>query len=161
MPLLDQSHIDRLAPSQMRPRIAHASGGGSGRGEPQQELFRRAAVLNAQDQLLLELAFKNNVSVRTIGRTLNKPAGTISRRLQRLCARLRDPMVGALIDPACQLGPEFRQVAIEYFAQGQTIRELADLHQMAPQQVRAVLAFVRGWYRGIHLHGRGSIADRR
>lgn len=160
MPLVDSIRMDRL----------HAADEANERkdapavpdlAKDQAELFRRAAVLPAKDRLLLELALKNRLSVRTIARVTHCPAGTICRRVQRIVARLRDPMIAALLDPKCELAPVYRQLAVEYFAQRQTAAQLADLHRLTRQQVREMLTFVRGWYRGMHLPHRGGASGRR
>ncbi|HEX3355455.1 MAG TPA: sigma factor-like helix-turn-helix DNA-binding protein, partial [Tepidisphaeraceae bacterium] len=104
-------------------------------------LFKRARALEEKDRLILELAFKNNLTVRQIGRILEKPAGTISRRMNRICARLRDPMVAALLEPDCGLASQFRRIAIEHFVQGRKVDELARVHQIRSRQVRVMLGF--------------------
>src|SRR5437867_233984 len=121
MPLVDALRLDRTFSADIDPTPAPAA---------QTVLFTRARALKPNDRLLLELAFKNNLSVRQIGRIFQRPAGTISRKVNRLCARLRDPLVAALLDPACPLSDPYRQIAIEYFAQGRQIGELARARTM-------------------------------
>ena len=140
MPLVDALRLDQQFAEQQRPIESDAN----------QVLFRRARALAPKDQLLIELAYQKNLSVRQIARILDRPAGSISRKMNRLCARLRDPLVAALLEPGCVLAPEYRQIAIEYFAQKREIRELARQREMTPTQIRAVLNFVRGWYRGVY-----------
>ena len=140
MPLVDALRLDQEFAEQDRPTAADAH----------RVLFRRAQALEPKDRLILELAYQKNLSVRQIGRILDRPAGSISRRMNRLCARLRDPLVAALLEPSCVLTSEYRQIAIEYFAQKREIRELARQRDMTPTQIRAVLNFVRGWHRGVH-----------
>jgi hypothetical protein len=147
MPLVDSRRLDFLAED-----VPHGS------QEPAQHemLLERASVLEPRDRLLLELTFKRNLTVREIARILERPAGTVSRRLHRLCKRLRDPLVAALIDARCPLTPEYRILAIEYFAQGRLIADLEDRHQIPRGKIRAMLHFVRGWYRGVH---RSAVRD--
>jgi DNA-directed RNA polymerase specialized sigma24 family protein len=120
------------------------------RGDTTSALLRRAQFLRREERQLLELAVQSDLSVRQIARLNNVPPGTISRRVQRLCARLRDPLVNWLIDPAtCKLPPEHRQLAIEYFIQGYSANELADKHLLRASRVRQMLDQVRGWYRAM------------
>jgi hypothetical protein len=112
-------------------------------------LFKRARVLAPQDRLLIELAYQRNLTVRQIGQLLDRPAGSVSRRIKNVCQRLRHPLVAALLEPGCPLDERLRQIGIEYFAQKREIRELARDRQMTATQVRAVLNFVRGWCRGV------------
>jgi DNA-directed RNA polymerase specialized sigma24 family protein len=130
--------------SAARERVTEAT------GDSNSALLRRAQFLRDEERLLLELAIRSDLSVRQIGRLKNVPPGTISRRVQRLCARLRDPMVNWLIDPAaCTLPPEHRQLAIEHFVQGHSSNELAEKHMMRAARVRQMLDQVRGWHRAI------------
>ena len=141
MPLVDANLLNFQYPEQSR---AIPAG--------HEALFKRAAALEPRERLLLELAFKENLSVRQIAKIFERPAGTISRQLQRLCARLRDPIVAALLEPQCVLAPQIRALAIAYFAQGKRLEDLAREHDLTRTRVRNVLHFVRGWYRGVHLN---------
>src|SRR5215217_3462147 len=107
MPLVDSLRLDTLPES-----CPHGS-----QPPAHEALLERARALEPKDRLLLELTFRKNLSVREIARILERPAGTVSRRLHRLCKRLRDPLVAALLDESCALTPEYRALAIEYFAQ--------------------------------------------
>ena len=86
MPLVDALRLDQIFSDDRRPSLADAH----------EVLFRRARVLAPKDRLLLELAYKNNLSIRQIARILDRPAGSVSRKMNRLRARLHDPMVAAL-----------------------------------------------------------------
>jgi hypothetical protein len=143
MPLFDNQFLDRMpGPARSRPRADH----------PHQptldQRFPHVGLLAPDDRRLLDLALKYRVPHRQIGSALNLPAGTVTRRLKRLLARLHDPLVNALADPNCPLSQEYRQLGLEHFLQGQPTARLADLHQMSPLQVRRILEFVRGWHRG-------------
>jgi hypothetical protein len=120
------------------------------RDDPQ-PLLTRARWLDPDDRLLVELAVKNRLSRRKLGQLFHVPAGTISRRLQRLAARLYDPLVADLVDPSCPLAPEYRQIGIEHFLRGQTIPTIADKHQMRHADVRSILQYTKGWHNGLHL----------
>jgi hypothetical protein len=138
MPLVDGHRLDQMYSHTPRPSLADA----------QQVLFRRAAVLGEKDRMLLELAFKNNLSIRQIGRIFQRPAGTISRRVARLCARLRDPIVVALLEPDCALAAPYRELAIEYFVHRKPLDHLAVARSITRTEVRDMLNFVRGWHKG-------------
>lgn len=143
MPLVDARRLDQVFAASSRPT------------EPGNEaLIERAKALGPRDQILLELSLRNGLSTRQIARVLELPAGSVSRRKRLLCARLRDPLVVALLDPACPLSEEHRQIAIEHFAQCRTIRELSRHRQIPRAQVCALLHFVRGWFRAIHPNSR-------
>ena len=152
MPLIDHRVIDRL--SSVRPETApeHRSlQPRAVRGDDGSELFRRAKFLLPQDRLLIELAFKNEMSIRQIARATGKPPGSVSRKVMRLCKRLREPTVIVLIDPtlALPLAPEHRQLAIEHLVQGQSARQLAELHEMPVPEVQRMLEYVKGWCKGV------------
>ena len=115
------------------------------------EVLARMAALGKRDRLLVELAYARRMSTREIARILEQPAGTIHRRLNRICVRLRDPIVPALLARDCALTPDYRQIALEYFAQGRLLNDIADDHHVSKNHIREVVQFVRGWYRGIHL----------
>jgi hypothetical protein len=127
-------------------------------GNPNQVLLTRARALSNQDRLMIELAFAKNLSVRQIARLLHRPPGSVSRRLHRLCKRLRDPIVAALLQHDCPLSPTFKQIAMEYFAQGVPTRHIALNRDMTRLQIRSILTFIRGWYRGVHIRDRRECA---
>src|SRR3954467_7732411 len=85
MPLVDSLRLDRFSES-------HPHG-----SQPPafEALLERARALEPKDRLLLELTFRKNMTVREIALILERPPGTVSRRLHRLCKRLRDPLVAA------------------------------------------------------------------
>jgi hypothetical protein len=162
MPLMDHQFLERAAEDAADG--ANRSGAVAARGarvvrdlgDERGELFRRARFLRDEDRLLIELAFKNHMSMRQIARATGRPAGSISRRLVRLCTHLRDPAVLVMIDPAFPfpLPPEHRQLAIEHIVQWRSARQLAEVHQMPLHEVRRILAFVKGWCKGVVCSGR-------
>jgi hypothetical protein len=148
MPLIDSRYLDQTFATG-RKLAREAVGDGL--------LVQRARrALGAHDRLLVELAYARHLSLRQMATIMGRPAGSLSRRLRRLRKTLRDPIVEALIDPACVLTPEYRQVGLEYFAQGREIRELAKDRRMTPTQIKAVVNFVRGWCRGVRRLGDNS-----
>jgi len=139
MPLLDPTILE----SQLHVRAP------AGLADGQRAVLKRAELLDPDDRLLVRLALHNGVSRRQLAQVLHIPAGSVTRRLQRLGARLNDPIVVALLEPRCPLSPEYRQLGVEHFLQGRSLRQLADAHRMAIGEVRRVLAYLRGWHRGI------------
>src|SRR5438309_1935855 len=103
------------------------------------ELLRRAEFLLSRDQAILHACFRHHLSVRQISKIIAHAPGWVSRRIQRLLARLRSPLTTLLIDPHCRLPDDCRQLAIEHFVQGQSVRDLANQHQMSPHAVRRTL----------------------
>lgn len=113
------------------------------------ELLRRSKFLLKPDRQLIELCVRGGISRRQMGELLGLPGGTVSRRIQKILARLQDPISAALLDPSCPLADEYRQLGIEHFVQGHTVLHLADLHRMKRPAVTSVLDFIRGWQRGL------------
>jgi hypothetical protein len=129
-------------------------------GEPT-ALLKRARLLDREDRLLVELAVQGRLSRRKLGEIFHVPAGTVTRRLQRLAARLYDPIVIDLLDDTCPLGPEHRQIGIEHFLLRQSVRAIAAKHRMREPLVRASLDFVRGWHGGLRAQRDWSRVGRR
>src|SRR5688572_33374230 len=107
MPLLDPHILER----QLNVRATAAMTG------DQREILRRAELLPPRDRLLVRLSLNNGVSRRQLGEVLNLRPGSVTRRLQRLGARLNDPLVVALLREDCPLAPEYRQLGVEHFLQ--------------------------------------------
>jgi DNA-directed RNA polymerase specialized sigma24 family protein len=156
MPLVDQAYIDRVLSDRPSPGAASARPVGL-------TLLERASHLEPAEKLLAELAFKNHLSHRQIGQILSVPAGTITRRLQRICRRLRDPLILALIDPrgAAEALPEqTRALAVQHFLHRRSAAELARTYSRSEREISRELDFVRGWHRGI-THARQRVAAAR
>ncbi len=111
-------------------------------------LLKRAALLPEQDRLLVELV-QREMSRRRIAEILKMAPGTVCRRVRKLSQRLYDPLVLALLHESCPLEAQKRQMAVEYFLLGLTIRQLAQKHQAQMREVRETLDYVRGWHRGL------------
>jgi DNA-directed RNA polymerase specialized sigma24 family protein len=139
MPLLDPHILER----QLNVRATAAMSG------EQRAILRRAELLAPQDRLLVRLSLHNGVSRRQLGEVLNLKPGSVTRRLQRLGARLNDPLVVALLREDCPLAPEYRQLGVEHFLQGRHMRDLAESHRMSLSEVRRIITYLRGWHRGI------------
>ena len=111
-------------------------------------LLERAQFLLPQDRTLLELVVGKGSPIRHVALACGIPAGTVTRRLRRLANRLSDPLVIALLDDKCPLRRDVRQLGIEHFVQACRTRDLAEYHRMSPEQVRKMIAYIRGWHRG-------------
>src|SRR5262245_28185825 len=142
MPLISAARLDQIF-TEDEPR-SHTP-------DPRDVLFARARALPREDQLLLELVYRQQLSHRQIAVLVRQPPGTVSRRLARIVARLRDPLVASLLDPDCILTPSYRLIGIEYFAQRNRIGAIAAHHDLPHSQVRSILNFIRGWHRGVQL----------
>jgi DNA-directed RNA polymerase specialized sigma24 family protein len=116
---------------------------------------KRIALLPDKDQLLLQLALEQRLSRREIGVILGLSAGNVTRRLQRLFGRLRDPLVVALAENPARLSEDVRQVGLSYFLLAETIAEIARQRNRPEREIRAVVNFIRGWHRGL-LSSRGA-----
>ena len=111
-------------------------------------LLGRRKLLGDEEKLLLELSLQRRMSHRQIGRVLDLPFGTVSRRLRRIRAKLSDPMAAALADPGCRLGASYREMAVDHFFRGVASRTLAARLGLSPGIVRQRLQYVRGWVKG-------------
>ena len=112
-------------------------------------LLKRIQVLPTRDRAIVELTLRANLSRAGIARALDMAPGQVSRRLQILYARLHDPLVVALFDDRCPLPPEHRQLGIEHILLGARVPHLADKHRLPEREVRQMLAFLRGWQKGM------------
>jgi hypothetical protein len=157
MPLVDQTYIDRVLSDRScarthGPRVVGAT------------LLERARHLEPAEKLLVELSFKNHLSHRQIGQLMKVQAGTITRRLQSICRRLRDPLVLALIDdagPGDALSEETRALALQHFLHRKSATQLARIYSRTKREIGRQLEFVRGWHRGVtHARQRAAAAQR-
>ncbi|HEV7300829.1 MAG TPA: hypothetical protein VGN72_15795 [Tepidisphaeraceae bacterium] len=129
-------------------------------GEPT-VILKRARLLERDDRLLVELALQGRLSRRKLGEVFHVPAGTVTRRLQRIAARLYDPLVVDLLDDTCPIAPEYRQIGVEHFLQRLSIATIAGKHCMRLADVRAAIHFIRGWHRGIRAQREWTRVGRR
>jgi len=149
MPLMDQMYIDRVLSDRPSPRSQAPARGAAG-----SSLLERARHLEPDEKLLVELAFKNHLSHRQIGQLMKVEAGTITRRLQRICTRLRDPLILSLIDDCARrsthaLPEQTRALALGHFLHRKSATELARVYGRSEREISRALDFVRGWYRGV------------
>lgn len=113
------------------------------------QLLHRARLLAEKDKLLLDMAFRLHLSRRQIGVVFGLAPGTITRRIRRLVNRLYDPLVASLIDDACPLPADYRQLGLDYFLHEIPLTELARRRSTNRIEIRAMIAYIRGWHRGL------------
>ena len=118
--------------------------------------WERAAMLRAEERVLVELAVRGGRSHRQIAALVGGTPGSITRKLQRLSRRLSDPLVLALLHPNCTLEPQERQLGVEHFLCGLSAKELATKHQIPAVRVRRVLHSLQLWHRGARGKTNGS-----
>ncbi len=111
-------------------------------------VLRRAENLAKEDQQLVELSLRAQLSHRRIGALMELPPGTVARRLRRIGMLLHDPLIVRLLDGPCPLERTDRQIALGHFLRRQPLRELAMIHRQSVSQISKRLQFVRGWFRG-------------
>ena len=109
------------------------------------ELTRYIKFLPEDDQLMVELILRRNVTHREMARVMRCSAGSITRRMGRVLRLLSDPLVIALADPNCSLDPLHRQIAIERRLHGRTVAEIAKQQSISCQQVCRMLQYAEGW----------------
>jgi DNA-directed RNA polymerase specialized sigma24 family protein len=136
MPIFDNRILDRNFSESFHGRIPG-------------ELLKRVKLLREPERTLFQLLLTGNVSRRQIARMLDLPPGTITRRVQRLAARLHDPLVVALADDRCPLPRHDRELGIDHFLHGMSISQITGAHRIPSSRVRERLAFVRGWHKGL------------
>jgi DNA-directed RNA polymerase specialized sigma24 family protein len=122
------------------------------------DLRKRIALLDKDDQLLVELVTNLGASHRKIAQFMGLEPGTVSRRVRRVWQRLADPIVTRLLARDCPLGPEYRQIGIEHLLVARSTARIAAEHEMSPQAVRAAIAYVRTWHRLTRPGARGEAA---
>jgi DNA-directed RNA polymerase specialized sigma24 family protein len=111
------------------------------------QVLERARLLLPHERTLLELHLEG-ASLSSIARAMGISSGTACRRLSRIVTRLRNPLIGVLLESHCPLPCEHRQVGIEHFLLGLSARHIAEKHQMNERHVRAILAFLKVWHTG-------------
>jgi hypothetical protein len=108
--------------------------------------LRHAGYLADRDRVLLDLYYRRGLTRSDIGRVFGQPAGTVSRRLATLTARLQDPLVVALIEaPDRVLSARHRAIGIARFLCNASVSELMRIHGMSRAEIRAVIEYLRGW----------------
>lgn len=138
--LLSCDVLDRLAPESLSNAHVREAAERTGR-----LLMRRAQHLDEDDERLLRLSLKYRLSVREIALLLCCNHGSIVRRLHRIKQRLCDPIVVALVDPACPLTAFDREMALDHFLRARSLRAISRMRGLPPREVRRRVLYVRGW----------------
>jgi transposase-like protein len=107
---------------------------------------KRLAHLLPADRALVEMVLVRQMPRSQIAQLLHCPAGTVSRRVQRLAVRLHSPLVADLLDEDCPLSPSTRQIAIDHFLNGMSRSTVARRRGLSRESVARTLDFVRGWH---------------
>ena len=107
-----------------------------------QDLREYFTLLDRDDRLLLELT-DSGLSHRRIAQILVVDCGTVSRRLRKLAGRLKSPISARLLDPACPLLPDYRQIGVEHFFIGKPIARIAAERGQTFCAVRQIVEQVR------------------
>ena len=111
-------------------------------------LLARAAFLPEADRRLLRLALKYRLSVRELGDFLRCNHGSIVRRLRRIRQRLSEPLVAVLVDESCPLPALDRELALDRYVRGRSLRAIAEAHGLPLREVRRRVLWVKGWATG-------------
>ena len=110
--------------------------------------------LSEADRTLLELS-ERGLSCRLIGQAVGLNAGTVTRRLATIKARLASPLARFALDPTTALPEAARDVSLQYAITGLRPAAIARALNMSAAQVRDHLSFAQGVMRGAsrRLHG--------
>ena len=146
MLVVEPDKLDRLL-DHARRQTAAGAGGPVRLSDAEQELLHRARLLPDRDRWIVELVYRHHVPVRRVGEVLGLAAGNVSRAARRAWRRLNDPMTRDLARPALPLAPETRDIAIEHFVTGRSIRAIAQARGLTTQQVKALVHYARGFLR--------------
>jgi hypothetical protein len=68
---------------------------------------------------------------------------------RRMMARLRQPIIAALLDERCPLPLAYRAIGLNHVVYGEEVPALAALYGMEINEARSALAFVMGWWEGV------------
>ncbi len=85
-------------------------------------LMRRADVLDAQDQALLQAIYAEGKSCAFVARLSNVPARRVQRRARELATRLLSPLAAFVLRQRGQWNPTMARVATEVFLRGQSLK---------------------------------------
>lgn len=113
------------------------------------KIVARARILPPKEKLLIEMALINKLSHRQMAVALGRPAGTITRQLNRLLRKLNDPMMIALIDADCPLPDEVRWPVVHRLLGLVTVADLTAEFGLTPEALRQHVNYARGWYKGL------------
>lgn len=137
MPLLDPSVLDRTHAT-----VYHALR----MEQSPHSLLGRLQCLEHRDRALLEMVGRG-LGLRAAARVLKMNSGSASRRYHRLMGRLREPLIIALTDPACDLPVQTRRIALEVLLSGHSVAHVARRYAIGCDEVRQTVELCRYWHR--------------
>ena len=103
--------------------------------------------LNEADRTIVELS-EQRLSHRLIGRAVGLNAGTVTRRLAMIRARLTSPLAKFALDPTTALPETARDVSLHFAVTGLRPAVIARSLGLTPPEVRQTLTFAQGVLRG-------------
>lgn len=106
-------------------------------------------LLPTNDRILLQFGATGDRSIREIGKLIGSNPGGMSRRMRVLWARLHDPLVEHLTCKSCPLSREMKQMGVELRLLGMRPTEIAEKHGMSVPETHRMLAFLKGYARGL------------
>lgn len=101
------------------------------------------AHLKEADRSILELA-ERGMSHRMIGQLVGITAGSVSRRLAMVKARLASPLARCALDPNTPLRPDERETATLHAVTGLSLREVARARRLPLHVITDQIRFAQG-----------------
>ena len=108
-------------------------------------LLNRAELLEPEDRALLRLAFDRGASLGEVAAVMGASRGTVSRRINKLLARLQQPGFLHLYREDAELSPLTRRVAQAYYIGGLPQRAVAQRLGLSLHRIREQLTLFRGF----------------
>lgn len=102
-------------------------------------------LLDRSDRELLAMWAGGQVSHAALARVLGCHAGTVTRRLRRLRARLNDAAAQTIARYGGELSPTRRLVAVRVFVRGEVPSRVAHALGINQHEMTLTLAEVMGW----------------
>ncbi|MDB5324859.1 MAG: hypothetical protein JWM57_428 [Phycisphaerales bacterium] len=99
--------------------------------------------LKEADRTILEMVEKG-LSHRLIGQAIGLNAGTVSRRISLIKARLQSPLARCALDPLTPLSADIRQSAVLHAVTGMSLREVARHRRLSIIAVTDHVRFAQG-----------------
>lgn len=109
---------------------------------------RRIAFLHPAERKLLEISLGSDFTRREIATLLGTSAGTITRRLRNILARLHRPIVAALVERGDLLPELYKEIGLAYFLRRTSIHQIARQLQLSPHRVTMIIQYLKGWLKG-------------
>jgi len=107
-------------------------------------ILQRARFLPPRDAQLVSLALAGH-TMRELAMAAGMSAGAACRRVRALMARLRDPVVSALIEHGHCLPQLHRNLGIGRLLLRRPLRRLERELDLTRHEAEAILAYLQGW----------------